>query len=465
MTAHLLFRVLFNLTQVLVPVIVLPHITRSIGVEEYGNVSYWIGIAWYFVVMGDFGSYSYGLRKNSEIRSGNVLKEIFKIRLFFNFLSFALFAILFFNGSYYAQLASIGILATFLNYEWVLESDKKFNILFYKSLVLRIIYIVLVFHLIASSSDAYLYLLLTNGYLVVSNLVGLLLSWPEYKNMKFVEEYSEPLQMKKLIKNCFPIFIHLFLMLSFLNLDRVLIGTFSSATNTGLFSLAEKIFVVSSVVICSINQSFFPFVRKKLFDQSANIIEILKNNVIVLVALLGPSVIGLLILGKTIVIVIGGSDFAEATTFFPGFGVYIVFFVCFDFIRSQLLFANKKDYLLIILIGFSLLFKALLLIIFYFFGVLTNHLILYSTSLTFVFLVVSSIFVIDKKFNAILDVFVEPKFLKLLTVIILFGFGLYGVKKYFDINSAVKLLFIIKASIVVYGGIVASFLFRVKKPS
>lgn len=63
-----IFKAMLNLFNIILPILVIPLVTRSVGKELYGYMGYGDSLTAYFLIFASFGIYQYGLREISKVR-------------------------------------------------------------------------------------------------------------------------------------------------------------------------------------------------------------------------------------------------------------------------------------------------------------------------------------------------------------------------------------------------------------
>ncbi len=205
------YNTILQITNILVPFITVPYLSRVLGPEGVGIVAFSGSIVQYFILFGVLGLTLYGNRSiayvsaSTEERS-RVFWELFLLKAATT--SLALMAFYLFLQVTNPQnlpvylVQSILIIAAALDISWLFMGMEDFKKTVTRSLFMRLLGASLIFILVKSSQDFVLYALIGAG----TTLVGQLIMWTYVP--KYIEKVSfHSLRFRRHLRGTFKLFI------------------------------------------------------------------------------------------------------------------------------------------------------------------------------------------------------------------------------------------------------------------
>ena len=267
---NFIINLIYQLIITLLPIVVMPYISRVIGSEGLGKYSFALSLSTIVSFVAALGTSLYGQKqisicKTKEERT-KVFLEIIIIRTVSFGIAFAFyFAISFIDKfSDYKSLLMIDLLIIFSNFldiSWFYLAVEKVSIIAIRNLAIRAIITILVFVLIKSESDLFLYTLL----MACSSAIGMLLMWiplhffikkPTFSNLRF----------KKHLKNLLILFVPVVASSIYSSIDKTMItlitgddmmtGWYTQANTVIGIAIALCVTALSSVSISRVCQKY-----------------------------------------------------------------------------------------------------------------------------------------------------------------------------------------------------------------
>lgn len=182
---------LFNLTYqiflIIVPIIVMPYVSRILTPDGIGAYSFSFSINTYFTSFAALGFATYGQRiisskQNSTKDQTKVFWEIIICKMISSFISLCLNCLLIqidYFKNYYniMMILNINIISIAFDVTFFFQGNEEFSIIVIRNVIIRIISIVLIFVFVRNKSDLWIYALIQTG----SSLLGNLSLWPYLK--------------------------------------------------------------------------------------------------------------------------------------------------------------------------------------------------------------------------------------------------------------------------------------------
>ncbi|MBR3088915.1 MAG: oligosaccharide flippase family protein [Prevotella sp.] len=268
---NFVFLSLLQIMRYFIPIIVLPYITRIIGVVHFGELAVASSTCMILQVIVDYGFNYIGAREVAVNKTNlpylSFLYSTITIArcLIFLFCSAILMIITFFVP-FLAEIRLLVFIALFpvllsvFMPEWIYQGLEEMEFITYTHIVSRIIYVILIFTLIKQEEDYILYPIFNIVGLLFASVASLIILRRKNIRLHLVSIKS----IKKLMNQAKDLFINDIcgrLLSSFLN---VFIGNFLSFRDAGIYSSASRLIVAAHHGQTMINRVFYPFLAQHL---------------------------------------------------------------------------------------------------------------------------------------------------------------------------------------------------------
>ena len=183
------FSIIAKFFSMLVPLITLPYILRSLGVESYGKVAYVQSVIAYFILFATLGISNYSMREIAIAKGQfEVLRKkvslIFTIALLMTMASFAFFLIYSFlvpdaNKELPLNLTfSLMIIGTGMLMDWYFNAFERFDLASMRDIAGRVLYIILCFVFISDERDYVVYaMILVSSQALIPMAINIYTIW------------------------------------------------------------------------------------------------------------------------------------------------------------------------------------------------------------------------------------------------------------------------------------------------
>lgn len=323
------------------PLITFPYISRILGVELLGRYNYSYSIVSYFILFAGLGISTYAIREGSKIRDDKerfeeFSTEVFSISFFSSLLSFVLlFLSIFFIKElspykFEIIILSFEVIIVFLNIDWLFSIFEDFFVITIRSIIVNIISIVLIFIFVKSREDFLVYLGIVSFTKVITNVYNY------FYSRKIIKlQISYRLKLKKHMKPILIIFSTSIAITIYMNSDITMLGFLTNDYYVGLYSMAAKIYSIFKNLLVSILVVMIP--KFSILSEKEDNIEVckyFKKVFNVLITLLLPSILGMIILSKEVIMLIGGVDYVYSIFTFQILLVAAIFSL-FSYLYTQ----------------------------------------------------------------------------------------------------------------------------------
>jgi len=357
---NILFNTLLSLSQILFPLLTFPYASRILGPSVIGKLNFVDSLTQYFVLFSAVGIPLYAVRELSKIRddahkSNKLFTELIILHLIttvFFLIVYAIMLVLIENGYSYLHLGLIGfgiLLSNVFIIEWYFQSQEKFEYITKRTLVIRVIFIVLMFILVKKQSDVTKYYLLFLLVNIINALANFHLAFKAGVSFVF-----DKLDLKKHIKPLLFLTACSVVGSVYVLLDNVILGLLSNSKSVGYYSTAVKITKVPISLINALGVVLIPSISESFSNNDLESIKRYLNSSMQYVLTLGiPLAFGIALTAKWTVLIIAGSQFTPAIQLITILSPIVVLIALNCIFFFQLFTPGGKEITMLIILGIS----------------------------------------------------------------------------------------------------------------
>lgn len=255
------------------PLLTVPYLFRTLGVETFGLVNFATAFTQYFLIFTDFGfdlsatKYIAANRDNAKNRNSyfvNVLLS--KFFLFFTGFIILLVIVFSFERFYVNKelyLLSYGsVLGTVLLPTWFFQGMEQMKYITKITILIRSISIIPIFFFVKSDAD---YLLIPVFYNVGSIIAGLTALYYAYYKFGVRLNLRKEFKISNIIqtmKDSFEFFISRISLSLYTISNSFVLGLVLGNTAVGYYTAAEKLFISLQSLYSPLNQALYPYMIK-----------------------------------------------------------------------------------------------------------------------------------------------------------------------------------------------------------
>lgn len=367
---NLLYNFLLSASQVLMPLITIPYVSRVLSPEGIGRVSFIDSFTYYCINLAEFGIMVYGIRevarlKHDQKRRDKLVSELLGLHLITSMLSILCYSIAMIF--LYRQVQDLRLVLFSLAYllvnsfacEWYFMGMERFRYIAMRSLLIRFAALILLFLIVQTSADYYLYY----GIMVMAAIVSS--CWNNIMLLREVKVSFRLLHFRNHINSTKLIYAINVTGGITLMLDNVLLGLVCSAWVVGLYAFAVKIVRTVSVLITDSLLVFFPrIIALRSEGNEAGVTALMQKNLELLIFFGVPLTVGTALLAAPIVRAFLGSGFEGSVLCLQLLAIFPLLKSLSLFYFKQVLIAHNKEKLALrSLLAGNLLFVPLTLVL------------------------------------------------------------------------------------------------------
>ena len=236
-------------------------------------------------------------------------------------------------------LFSIQIFFTTIGVEWIYSIFEEYAYITFRSILFKVLSIVLLFVFVRHKGDYLNYILVTVFAVVGSNILNFI-NIKKYCNLKFTLKIN----YKNMIPPILTIFAMQVAIQVYVNSDVTMLGYMKNDYAVGLYSVSTKIYNIVKGGVAAIVVVAIP--RLSLYyssDLKAKYIILLEELVDSILYISIPSMVGIILLSKQIILIISGKKFLSASLSLQFLAVAMVFAVLGTIVNSCVLIPAKKE--------------------------------------------------------------------------------------------------------------------------
>lgn len=339
-----------TILNMLFPLITFPYVSRVLTVDEIGKYNFSQSIIAYFLLIAALGIDKFAIREGTKYRDqpkefSEFASEVFSVNIISTILSYLLLIIYLlysdtaFEYRFCILIFSVQIFFTTLGMEWVYSIFEEYTYITVRSILFKILSIVLLFCLVRHEGDYLVYAGITVFASVGSNILNLI-NIRKYCRIHFTFKFK----WTKMIRPILIIFASNIAIQIYVNSDITMLGYLTNDYVVGIYSVSTKIYsivknVLGAVLIVTIPRFAF-YIGKNL---RINYEELLKKVVNTLVLLGVPIVVGLIILSKNIILIMASDKYLRAQISLIILCVAILFSIFSTIFNQCVLLPNKRE--------------------------------------------------------------------------------------------------------------------------
>lgn len=314
------------------PLITFPYVTRILSVNGIGIYNFSSTYVGYFVLIAGLGISTYSVREGAKYRDnkeemGRFASQIFSINILSTILAYILLILsllIFSNLKIYISsilIFSLQIFFITIGTEWIYIIYEDYAYITVRSIIFKIISIILLFILVKEKQDYLWYAAITVFSSVGSNILNFL-NAKKICNIKLTTN----IDWKYHIKPILTIFATTIAVNIYLSSDTTLLGILKSDYAVGIYSTAVKIYTLVATLLGSVVSVTIPrlamLMGKKKMKEYNEIFSKVMSSLSLFVI---PGTIGLMMLSKNIILIIAGEKYLPSVNSLRIIGLAIIF--------------------------------------------------------------------------------------------------------------------------------------------
>ena len=339
---------LYQGVTLVIPLIISPFLTRTLGSNALGVYTYTYSIAYYFVMFAMLGISRHGQRVISQCREDDeklrkVFWSLFFAHIVVSLVSFAAYLCVAFifggNDLVIYLIQALYVLSALFNITWLFYGLENFKTVVLRNTVVKAVECLLIFLLIRQPSDLWKYTLISAGGLLVGQAVMLPQAVAAVKPVRFgwedVRQHIKPL----LVFSVSVIAVSLYTVF-----DKTLLGLMTTKENVAFYEYSNKIITILVSLIGAVGTVMYPracaMAAKKDYENQKKFI----NYSFFLVSMIAVgAMFGLFAVAKDFAVFYYGAHFSACGGIIIAMSPLVFIIGMGDILRTQYMIPNHMD--------------------------------------------------------------------------------------------------------------------------
>lgn len=345
---NFLFQMLYQIVTLVIPLIIAPYLTRTLGDSSLGIYTYTYSIMYCFMSIARLGIDKHGQRLIAASRDNNeklrtTFWSLYTVHIVFSLLSLFLYIIfinLFCNKYRYVFIIQgLALFGVVFDVTWYFYGIENFKLIVLENICVKITELLLIFLLVKNTDSLVIYVIIMSLSICIGYIIVLPYVIKNVKPIRFTWD-----DVKQHFKPLFVLFIAVIATTIYQMIDKTLLGVLSTEANVAYYEYANKIVNVPVNLIYVMGTVLMPracsFVAKKDNDSQ----KMYMNYSLHFVCFLGfGSIFGLLAVSNLFSIIYYGNDFAYCGDVIRALCPVIYFLGVENIIRTQYMIPNHMD--------------------------------------------------------------------------------------------------------------------------
>jgi len=346
---NVLYSFIYQFLAIILPLATAPYVSRILGPEGIGTISYSKSIALYFSLFALLGLNTYGVRVIASSRNNNktltdTFNQVFTLQLVTAILivvmySFYVFLILPPDSRLYAIIFIGIVMSTCVDVNWFFFGIERFKITVVRNGIIKILATILIFVLVKGKNDLWVYALILSSSQLFSNIVL----------MKYIKDYVSEIRLTTdnflvHFKNNLVLFVPVIAVSVYKILDKIILTNIGGPTQTGFFESAEMIILAPLTFVSALGSVMLPRITfLKDIDDSESVNKIIRISTKLTLAIAIPLSFGIASIATPFTIIFFGESFKNTGLLIEILAPVIVLTTLSYALKTQFLIPMKKD--------------------------------------------------------------------------------------------------------------------------
>ena len=316
---NFVMNMILTISSVIFPLITFPYITRILLPQGTGRIAFANSIVTYFSMFAMLGIPTYGIRacakvRDDEERLASVVQEIWIINAAMTIFVCMVYGIAILIIPAFKQEVSLMVICgsyivlNMLGMEWLYKGLECYTYITIRSIVFKIIGIILMFLLVRKDSDYLIYAAIS----VFANAGYGILNF--FMARKYIFRYKgKKHNYKQHFKPVMNFFAMSVAVVIYTNLDVVMLGFLKTSADVGYYDVAVKVKVILVNIVTALGTVVLPRASYYIENNKKREFYSILNNAFELVAVISiPLTIYFSLMAKECVILLSGNEYLEA---------------------------------------------------------------------------------------------------------------------------------------------------------
>lgn len=315
---NILYSSVLTVSNFLFPLLVYPYISRVLGATNIGICNFVDSIINYFILFSMMGISTIGIREIAKTKGDDFqLSKTFSSLLMLNIISTVIVLIVLLFAVWlvpdlqkHREMMYIGALKLIFNcllIEWFYKGLENFKFITQRTILVRLIYVVLVFVCVRDKDDYDIYYLLTVLTIVFNAFVNI------FYSRKFIHVTLKGISMSPYLRSFFILGVYALLTSMYTSFNVAYLGFVAGETEVGYYTTAVKLYTVLISLFSAFTGVMMPRMSSLIAEGKYDDFKRLTDkSVDVLLTFVFPIIVFSMIFAPQIIAVISGPGYESA---------------------------------------------------------------------------------------------------------------------------------------------------------
>ncbi|MBR0282673.1 MAG: flippase [Oscillibacter sp.] len=337
-------------SNIIIPLISFPWLTRVLHAENFGKVSFCSSLVAWFVLAAGLGIGAYSIREGARLRENReklsrFCDEIFTINLFSAALAYGLlaaFLLIWRPGGdypYIIAVLSVGILGGTLSFDWLPNVMEDFRFITVRVVSIQFLALCAIFAFVRRPEDYVIYAWITAASSIASAALNFAYA---RRNIRIVPAWN--FDWKSRLRPILILFGNALMISIYLQSDITMLGFFRGEREVGLYKIPVQIYSAVKTMLNAITVVAVP--RMSLYlsaDRKEDYHKLASMILSCLAYLCIPAMLGLCLIAENCVLLIGGNEYVSSTPALRILCLALVAAVFGNFYVNAVLIVHRRE--------------------------------------------------------------------------------------------------------------------------
>lgn len=315
---NLFYSILLILANYVFPFLTYPYVSRVLGVENIGECNFVDSVINYFILFSMLGLDTLGVREIAKHRDNKeelnrTFSNLFVVNMALTSCMLVVLAVLTFTVPQFAAHKDLMFFGAFkllfnsLLVEWLYKGLENFRLITIRSLIIKTLYVILVFVLVRKPEDVWIYYLLSCLMVVANAVVNIM-----FAHLSVRLSFSD-IHFRSTFKSLFTFGLYAILTSMYTTFNVTFLGFVSGEVEVGYYTTATKIYYMVMALFSAFTGVMMPRVSNLVSSGEMDKFKsYFRLSVEVLLGFSLPIIIWIMIMASDIVGLIAGPGYDGA---------------------------------------------------------------------------------------------------------------------------------------------------------
>lgn len=311
------YNVIYNLVNVLLPLVSSIYVSRILMPTGVGKVAYATTFVSYFVTFASLGLPAYGVSAISGSKGdADTKNRVFSELILINSISttvalityiFLIFRLQFAQNDLSLYLCcGIQLVLCYINIDWLYRGEEEYGYITKRNIFVKVVSLFCIFIFVRTKDDYIKYALISSGALGANYLFNV------YYAKKYVRLTRKGLHPNLHIKALLFLSISLFFSSIYSRVDVTMLGLMSTETSVGIYSNGHKVINIVITACTAITSVFLPRMSYLYREDKDSFMRLLNKGIRIIALITIPACFGLMLLSQDAILLLYGDSFRTA---------------------------------------------------------------------------------------------------------------------------------------------------------